>query len=123
MKRLMLLLAMGVILVVSLTSVALSRVEPFNLQKPYVDPDDHTWGGDQPAGVSDRGINQPGKPYVGWFSSITTWDVFINNLFGNWWWLLKTDAGSAAPTRSSAAGVRSHSEESNLEVPSNNKGN
>jgi hypothetical protein len=116
-------MAVGLILVLSLSGDAFSRAEPFNMVKPYIDPDDHTWGGDQPAGSSDRSVGNPGDPYVGWVTGITPWDVFFNSIFRGSWWYLKIDSSPTKQNDVPAAVIRSNSDERNLEVSSNNKGN
>jgi hypothetical protein len=122
MKRIILVLAFGLILVVSLGGQAFPRMQPFDYQSPCLDGDEHTWGGEQEGGVPDLGyvIHDPSHRMVTGFIRL---DVFLNSFFLKLWLVDDTRTGVATRATYYVKPIHHDSYDGKLEANSNNKGN
>jgi hypothetical protein len=122
MKRFMFVLAVGLMFVVSLSSNALPRSQPFDARYPYMDTDEHTWGGENEGG-SPGPVIEPEKTSRIRISGFMSFDVFFNTILVKWW--LSNDTGTSEAPQNSyyAVPVQHDSETRQPETSTNNKGN
>ncbi len=122
MKRIILVLALGLILVVSLGGQAFSRMQPYNYQDPRLDGDEHTWGGEQEGGAPGLRsvIHDPSPRTVTGFMHL---DVFLNSFFLKLWFVDNARTGVATRATYYVKPIHHDSYDGKLEANSNNKGN
>lgn len=122
MKRLIFVLAVVLMFIVSLSSKAWSRSQPFDAHYPYIDKDDHTWGGENDGGVHGfRTINEP--PTTGGSLSFKPFEVFLNTILIKWWLPNYTGSSNAQENPYYAVPIQQDSETKQLETNTTNKGN
>ena len=122
MKRFVLALVVGLMFIIGLSSDAFSRAQPFDFRSPCIDPDDHTWGGEQEGGSPSLG-RKPEDPSAIWVSGFKSLNVFFNGIVARWWWPENTDTGAASESTDYSVPIHHNNEAKNLEANSNHKGN
>ena len=121
MKRIMLVLAFGLILLANLGGDVYALSHPFDLKLPSRERgDEHTWGGDE-SGGEIRGSAGPTSSFIN--TGFIHLDFFVNGVLGYWWFPDDTPTGQTGKTTYIVVPLRNESDEVNLEVNSNNKGN
>lgn len=123
MRRIILVLAVGLILLVCLGGDAFSRVQPYNHRSPFIIvSEDHPWGGEHEGG--DPGFesaNQDDSRFV--VTGFTHLDVFLNSVFVKWWLGNDIRTGEATQPTHHAVPMHHHSDDLKLEANSSDKGN
>jgi hypothetical protein len=122
MKRFMFVLAVGLMFVVSLSSNALPRSQPFDARYPYMDTDEHTWGGEQEGGTPGPSIKpaQLSPIVIGGF---IPFEVFFNGILVSWWSSNDTGTSEAPQNPYYVVPIQHNSETRQPETSTNNKGN
>ena len=122
MKRFVLMLAIGLVFIVGLSGNAFGLARPYDYQAIYLDPDDHTWGGEGSGG--SPGTHRPTE------DSSTTWvpgfmpiDLFFNAVLSGWWWPTSADTGAVSQSSDYTVPIQENSGANNSEANTNNKGN